>query len=157
MWQTLVSIIKMTPWFLWDHEVTATPCHKKIVHRKDQFHMETLLQMPKAYPSDSSDPRESHLWVHPHKVKKGTIQPKRFKQKLYNPQAHHNKVQTLTVWFVSTHSQKVFSDIRCQEVSDDGIAETAEEHTFAQSNTQETGKSHPCPVLSRRQNLHWQK
>lgn len=67
---------------------------------------------------------------------------KTFKQKLRNPQAH-SVVPRLTIRFVSTHLQKDFNDIRCQQAPDDSAAEIAEGHTFAQSNEQETGKSHP--------------
>lgn len=99
----------------------------KRIHMKDQLHIE-MEQMPKAHPPTSSDPRESHLWVHPHKVKQGPTQ--RYSNKSFITQAHHSEVPRLTV---RTHSQKDFNDIRCQEAPDDGVAETAEEHTFTQS------------------------
>lgn len=115
-----------------------------------QLHMETLLQMP-THPPNSSDPRESPRQVHPHnKVKK----IRRYHNKSFKSTLRHStgmsqgslyglQAQTLT--------------LGCQEAPCDGVVETAEEYTFAQSNKQETGKSQPCAALSRGQNLHYTK
>lgn len=74
-------------------------------------------------------------------MKQGPTQ--RYSNKSFITQAHHSEVPRLTV---CTHSQKDFNDIRCQEAPDDGVAETAEEHTFTQS--KKTGDGEEPPMSS---------
>lgn len=54
-------------------------------------------------------------------------------------------VPRLTIRFVSTHLQKDFNDIKCQQVPDDDVAETAEGHTFAQSNKRQGRATQTSP------------
>lgn len=104
--------------------------------------METLLQTHKSHPPTTSDPRESHLWVHPHnKVKKRSIQ--RYSNKSFITLRHIIVGAQGSLWFANTHSQNDFKGIRCQEAPVNSAVEIAEEHTFAQ-----TGDREEPPVSS---------
>lgn len=151
MWQIVVSIIKMTLQFLWEqvlHMVTATPCHLKVVHMNHQLHMETLLQMTKL----------THLIL----LTQGRAQGKsiptiRWRKGPYRDITTRasNPPSDTAQGCPKVHCMACkprLQTLGCQEAP--CVAETAGEHTFAQSDKQETGKNQSCAALSRRQNLH---